>query len=318
MIRKRLITTTLPPLQAPTALGVYLRDRFTYLNQNQWDQEISSGKVYVNGDVETDPAAMLCGGETLTYDGSNIIEPEVDDRIAVLYQDDILIAVNKTGNLPVHPSGRYFNHTLTAILEDRLGQRVYPVHRIDRETSGVILLAFNSSQIDALASALARGTKEYLALVHGIFPEEEIVIDLPLGRDPESPIGKKRKAWPGGTETAVTRFRKVLTDGDISLIRCFPETGRLHQIRAHLQAVGFPIIGDKLYGREPDAFLEFIQNGLTDALLTRLILPRSALHAAGLVFNHPVMKKEIKIYAPLPKMFGDFIKARTSGKPIKP
>ncbi len=307
-MRKRLITTTVPQLQTPLPLDVYLTDRFTYFNTEQWHQEISAGKISLNGEVETNPAVILCGGAILSYDGSAIVEPEVDDNIAILYQDDFFIAVNKTGNLPVHPSGRYFNHTLTAILEDRCGCKVYPAHRIDRETSGVILLAFAGAQVNALASALAKGSKEYLALVHGIFPGGETRIDLPLGPDRDSPVAKKRRAWPGGTETAVTRFYNVLTNGEISLIRCFPETGRLHQIRAHLEAAGFPIVGDKLYGRAPDAFLDFIRHGFTDELRARLVLPRSALHAASLVFRHPKTGKEIKINAPLPKMFSDFIK----------
>lgn len=311
MTRKRLITTTLPPLKSPEALDVYLAGRFTYFTKEQWDHEISGGKVSLNDAIETHPAVILSGGETLTYDGSAIVEPDVDGNITILYEDQAFIAVNKTGNLPVHPSGRYFNHTLTAILEHRLERKVYPAHRIDRETSGVIALAFDGEGVSALASALARGSKEYLALVHGIFPDRELVIDLPLGRDSESSIAKKRKAWPKGNEAAVTRFSKVLTDGDISLVRCFPETGRLHQIRAHLQSAGFPIVGDKLYGRDENAFLEFIRHGLTDELRQRLVLPRSALHAAGLVFPHPETQKEMKIYAPMPKMFGDFIRTRT-------
>jgi len=316
-MRKRLITTTVPQFPSPAALDTYLTGRFTYFNREQWHREISAGKISVNGEVETNPDAILCGGEKLAYDGSAIVEPEVDDNITILYQDDFFIAVDKTGNLPVHPSGRYFNHTLTAILENSCGHRVYPAHRIDRETSGVILLAFVRAQVGAMASALAKGSKEYLALVHGVFPEGETMIDLALGPDSSSPVAKKRRAWPGGSETAVTRFYKVLTDGDISLIRCVPETGRLHQIRAHLEAAGFPIVGDKLYGRHPDAFLEFIRNGLTDDLLKRLLLPRSALHAASVVFRHPKTGKTKKIAAPMPQMFTDFITARTSGSSLQ-
>ena len=154
------------------------------------------------------------------------------------------------------------------------------------------------------------GSKEYLALVHGNFPDEELIVDLPLGRDLESAVRKKRKAWPGGTEGAATRFQKVLTAGDISLIRCFPETGRLHQIRAHLLAVGYPIVGDKLYGRDEAAFLTFIKQGLTAELEKQLVLPRCALHAAKLVFEHPQSKKTIIVRAPLPRMFSDYICSR--------
>jgi RluA family pseudouridine synthase len=253
---------------------------------------------------------MLRGGEILAWDGSGIVEPEVDDRITILYTDEWFIAVNKTGNLPVHPSGRYFNNTLVTLLEDRCGRKVYPVHRIDRETSGVMLLAFDGKSAGALSESLAKGSKEYLALVHGNFPDKERVVDLPLGRDRESAVSKKQKAWSGGTQKALTRFRKILTAHDISLVRCFPETGRLHQIRAHLLAAGYPIVGDKLYGRDETVFLTFIRQGLTPELEERLVLPRSALHAARLVFLHPQTKKEMVIRAPLPKMFADFILTR--------
>ena len=246
MTRKRIITSRIPPLPSMNPLDRYLTGRFSYLTQDQWRHEISCGKILLDGLIITDPVTPINGGEILTWGGSRIIEPDVDERIAILYEDEWLIAVNKTGNLPVHPSGRYFNNTLVTIMENRYGRKVYPVHRIDRETSGVILLAFDGKCAGALSESLATGSKEYLALVHGLFPDDEMIVDLPLGSDTESAIGKKRKAWAGGTETALTRFRKVLWAGQISLVRCFPETGRLHQIRAHLEAAGYPSVGDKL------------------------------------------------------------------------
>lgn len=308
MTRKRIITSQIRPLATAQRLDSYCADRFTYLSLAQWRQEIFAGKLSLSNVVVTDSARLLQGGEVLAWDGSSIVEPKVDKGFTILFEDKWFIAVNKTGNLPVHPSGRYFNNTLVALLEDRYGRKVYPVHRLDRETSGVILLAFDGKSAGVLSESLAKGSKEYLALVHGKFPDGEISIDVPLGRDPESNVAKKRKAWAGGTETARTRFRKVLTAGDISLVRCFPETGRLHQIRTHLLAAGYPIVGDKLYGRDETAFLKFIKEGFTAELQERLLLPRSALHAARLVFRHPQIGKEMILRAPLPKMFADFIR----------
>jgi RluA family pseudouridine synthase len=313
MTPTRIITSAIPPLSSAQQLDRYLAGRFSYLTQDQWRQEITDGKVSLDGETVYDPALLLKGGECLAWDGSRIVEPEIDEKITVLYEDEWFIAVNKTGNLPVHPSGRYFNHTLTAILEDRCGRKVYPVHRIDRETSGVILLAFDGKSAGDLSASLAEGSKEYLVLVHGNFPDEELIVDLPLGRDTQSAVSKKRRAWPGGTEKALTRFKKILTANDISLIRCCPETGRLHQIRAHLLAAGYPIVGDKLYGRDETAFLTFIKQGFTAGLQERLVLPRQALHAARLVFVHPQTKQEMVIRAPLPKMFADLIRERRAG-----
>ncbi|MBN1615657.1 MAG: RluA family pseudouridine synthase [Deltaproteobacteria bacterium] len=308
MKRQRIITCRIPPLESVQCLDRYCAGRFTYLSQDEWRKEIIAGKVSLDGVVALDPATTLRGGEKLAWDGSGIVEPEVDAKISIHYEDEWLVAVNKPGNLPVHPAGRYFNHTLVALLEERYGRKVYPAHRIDRETSGVILLAFDGKSARCLCESLRR--KEYLSLVHGDFPDGESRVDLPLGYDLEAAVRKKRKAWPGGTERAVTRFRKVLAAGDISLVRCFPETGRLHQIRAHLMASGYPIIGDKLYGRDENAFLDFVRHGFTEELQKRLILPRSALHAAGISFLHPFRKKEMRIRAPLPKMFTDFIRSR--------
>lgn len=303
MTRKRRMTSTVPPLCAPQALDAYLAGRFSYLTLEKWRDEISGGKVCCNDRVVTDRFQSLTGGETIAWDGGEMIEPDIDANISILYEEKAFVAVNKTGNLPVHPSGRYFNHTLVALLQERFGRAAHLVHRLDRETSGVVLAAFDSQSAAALSAALAKGEKEYLALVCGAFPENELYIDWPLGPDPNSSVTKKRRAWPGGTESARTRFQKVTQAKDVALIRCFPETGRLHQIRAHLEAAGYPIVGDKLYGGDPHAFLDFIHSGWTDDLAARLILPRQALHAAGLTFQHPFSGQEMALRAPLPELF---------------
>jgi RluA family pseudouridine synthase len=298
------------PLQGAVNLAGYYARRFTYLTEDQWAKEILGGKVFLNGEVARNPEADLKGGDHLAYDGSGIVEPAVDKGIELLYEDEWFVAVDKTGNLPVHPAGRYFNNTLVFLLEDRYGRKLYPVHRLDRETSGVILLAFDSHSVEGLSVAISHGSKEYLALVHGNFPDHGLIVDLPLGWDAASAVRKKRKAWCGGTERAMTRFTKVLTAGDISLVRCFPETGRLHQIRAHLLAAGFPIVGDKLYGKDETAFLTFVKHGFTPEIEESLILPRAALHNAKMAFRHPQTKREMIIHSPLPAMFSECIVSR--------
>jgi len=307
MMRTRIITTKVSHLQGTVKLSVYLARRFTYFTEDQWINEILGGKLSLNGEVPHNTAADLKGGDILAYDGSGIVEPAVDEGIGLLYEDEWFVAADKPGNLPVHPAGRYFNNTLIFLLEERYGRKLYPVHRLDRETSGVILLAFDSKSVEGLSESISQGSKEYLALVHGNFPDQEMTVDVPLGPDVASVVRKKRRAWEGGTERAKTRFAKVLAAGDISLVRCFPETGRLHQIRAHLLAAGFPIVGDKLYGKDETAFLTFIAQGLTPELEKRLILPRAALHHARMVFRHPKTKEEMIICAPLPVLFSECI-----------
>jgi RluA family pseudouridine synthase len=306
-IMTRIMKITIPDGFFPSRLDRYLSRRFDYLSRSAWQKEIEAEKLTLNGYVCTDASRLLKAGDTVEWDGRGIEEPPVDDTITVLHQDEYFIAVNKTGDLPVHPAGRYFHNTLTMLLGDRLGRRVFPVHRLDRETSGVILCAFTSEAAAKLSDAISNGIKEYAALVHGIFPDEKIRIDLPLGSDEKSPVMKKRKAFPGAPESALTLFKKIISFGNYSLVRCYPETGRLHQIRAHLLSAGFPIVGDKIYGIDDRLFIEFIETGMTENLARRLILPRCALHAARLKFIHPFEKKEMILSAPLPQMFIDFI-----------
>ena len=311
MNRTRIARSRIEPLPTPRPLDEYCAGRFTYLSREQWRTEISAGTVALDGLAAADAAVMVSGGELLAWTGSPAAEPEIDERIVILSADEWFVAVDKTGNLPVHPGGRYFNNTLVRLLEARFGRRVFPAHRLDRETSGVVVLAFDGRTAGRLSAALAAGAKEYLALVHGTFPAEGLTVELPLGRA-ESAVAKKRRAWPGGSENALTRFRAVLAAGGISLVRCFPETGRLHQIRAHLLAAGFPIVGDKLYGRDETAFLDFIKTGMTAELQDRLVLPRQALHASRLVFTHPFTQRETILRAPLPEMFTGLLRARES------
>jgi 23S rRNA pseudouridine955/2504/2580 synthase/23S rRNA pseudouridine1911/1915/1917 synthase len=313
MERTRISSTTIPRLAGDASLAGYCAGRFTYHSEARWQEEIRAGRVFLNGAAVCDPAAALRAGDVLAYDGSAIVEPEVDRNVRVLRRDDWFVAVDKPGNLPVHPSGRYFNNTLVFLLQDLLGRKVYPVHRLDRETSGVMLLAFEPGRVRALAEALAQGAKSYLALVHGNFPAGEQVADLPLGPDAGSAVKKKRRAWEGGSERARTRFVRVLARGDLSLVRCLPETGRLHQIRAHLLALGYPVVGDKLYGRDEGAFVAFIEKRLTPEMEARLILPRTALHSARLAFVHPGTGEEVLIGAPLPSLLARCIRSRKGG-----
>ena len=309
---KRINESTVPAGAQPASLAAYLTGRFSYLDEEQWRLEISEGKVLVNGggcSCET----VVSEGDLVAWEGREIEEPGIDADYSILYEDEQLIAVDKTGDLPVHPAGRYFNNTLTALMEKSLGAKVYPVHRLDRETSGVVLIARSAEAAAKFQISLADSTKEYLAIVRGAFPES-LDVDMPLGRDLSSPVRKKRAAYPGAAESARTRFILERNFSSYSLVRALPETGRLHQIRAHLEFAGYPIVGDKLYGGDPTRFLRFIDSGLTEDLRKELLLPRTALHAAHLEFRHPYTQKMLSISAPLPVMFSDFMQSeRTNG-----
>ena len=309
---KRVNESKVPSGVQPASLAAYLTGRFSYLDETQWRQEISEGKVLVNGGSCSCETA-LNEGDLVAWEGREIEEPGIDADYSILYEDEWMIAVDKTGDLPVHPAGRYFNNTLTSLMEKTLGAKVYPVHRLDRETSGVVLIARSAESAAKCQAALADASKEYLAIVLGSFPES-LDADMPLGRDLNSPVRKKRAAYPGAAESARTRFILERNFSSYSLVRALPETGRLHQIRAHLEYAGYPIVGDKLYGGDPTRFLRFIETGLTDELRKELLLPRTALHAARLEFRHPYTQKVLSISAPLPVMFSDFMESeRTNG-----
>ena len=135
---KRINESTVPAGARPTGLAAYLTGRFSYLDETQWRLEISEGKVMVNGSGGSCDTVVK-EGDLVAWEGREIEEPGIDADYSFLYEDEWLIAVDKTGDLPVHPAGRYFNNTLSVMLEKALGSKMYPVHRLDRETSGVIL-----------------------------------------------------------------------------------------------------------------------------------------------------------------------------------
>ncbi|MCP4134873.1 MAG: RluA family pseudouridine synthase [bacterium] len=287
----------------------YLAKRFTYLSRSQWQKEIRAGRITLNNKEIRNDHKKVMEGDSILYSGREIEEPEIDRNYSILFEDANYMAINKPGNLPVHPAGRYFFNTLTAILEEDFGCKFFPVHRLDRETSGLILMAKNSEAASKIQSSFHRVKKSYIAIVHGSVNSNEFSIDLPIGPAKNALVRKRRAAFPGAEESAATHFKKLLTFGDYTLVKAMPVTGRLHQIRVHLNYAGFPIVGDKIYGLDERFYLEFIEKGLSEELLEKLILPRCALHSRSLLFYHPFLDKDILIKAPVPDDFRDFIES---------
>ena len=304
---ERINETAVPREHERERLDVYLAGRFTYLSRTAWQREIERGRVYLNHERVESPGRRVRGGDIVRFDGRGFAESEVDDRLTVLYEDEYLVCVDKPGNLPVHPAGRYFNNTLVRILQERTGGNYFPAHRLDRETSGVILLAKRAEVASKIQRNFHTVTKSYIAIVHGRPAVREFEIRVPIRDDPTALIKKKRVASPDGGEYARTGFRALFSFGDYTLVRAFPETGRLHQIRVHLRHAGLPIVGDKLYGRDERLFGRFVREGLTGDLLSALEMPRSALHSRSLKFYHPMQGRELLIKAPVPADFREFI-----------
>lgn len=281
----------------------YLATRFTYRSRTQWGRLVRAGRLTVNGRAVR-PARRLREGDLVEYVPLARAEPPIDPTYQVLHADAWLVAVAKSGNLPMHPSGRYFHHTLLHLLlaEEPQWRRLLIVHRLDRETSGVVVFARTREAAAHLARQFRarEALKRYLALVEGRPERDRFTIELPLGRATESLVRKAVGVRPDGVP-ARTEVQVLHRGENWAWVEARPATGRLHQIRVHLRAAGLPILGDKLYGRDERLFLKFVAGReLTPAEAAALALPRQALHAYELRLRHPATEAALTLRAPLP------------------
>jgi 23S rRNA pseudouridine1911/1915/1917 synthase len=252
--------------------------------------------------------------------------------LKIVYEDDAILVVDKPAGLALHPTARYHVTTLTWALANRhrnaSGEKPDPAHRLDRETSGLVACGRTSLFTRSLKGQFAARLvdKSYLALVEGAPVDAMFSIDFPLvvggGR-----VKVKARVDPEGAKAATAcEVLQRYTDGEgkpLSLLRCVPLTGRQHQIRAHLHAAGFPIVGDKLYGPSEEIFLRLAESGGTPApagMFDDEITPeerkalrlwRQALHAATLELTHPVTAEKIRFESPLPDDIAALIETLT-------
>ena len=304
---EKITVSTVPETVPEQRIDRYLAGRFTYFSRSRWQKEIQDGRVLCNGRPVTSGHKTVKAGDSISYAGTDREEPPVKTDYSVIFEDDHLLAVNKPGNLPVHPSGCFFNNTLLMLLRKSFGEEIYPVHRLDRETSGLILFSKNRELTAAFQQGLSKGQKTYLAVVHGHPEKESFTVDVPIGNDIKSPIRKKRAAYEGAPESALTRFTAVSDHGDFSLLRAEIETGRQHQIRVHCLYSGLPIVGDKIYGIDETCYLEFIEQGVTERIISTLKFHRCALHSSSISLVHPVSGRRMLLESPLPPDFRQLV-----------
>lgn len=225
-------------------------------------------------------------------------EPEVPREISVVHQDPWFYLIDKPAGLPVHPTARYHHATLTSVLRERFpGEPLQMAHRLDRETSGLMLIARSFEAGSAFKQLFAKRKirKRYLAIVHGTVPWDEQTVDLPIG-PAQGQVRIRMDIMPveNGGLPATSQFRVVARAAQHTLLECLPLTGRQHQIRVHANQLGHPLLGDKLYPDE-GVFLRW----LDDPDETPLEFPRHALHAAGLHFVHPSSGEPLDFSIPL-------------------
>lgn len=239
----------------------------------------------------------------------------VPARIDIVAESSEWLVVNKPPLLQVHPSKPSHAATMWHLLRDLLayelanGGQVSIINRLDRETSGLVLIAKSHEAARHFCMLMERGriAKQYVALIWGWPAEDEFTIDAPLlrqGTQKPSRIYLKQCVHPSGAQ-ARTRFRverRFNHEGPFALVRAYPETGRMHQIRVHLAHAGHPVVGDKIYGPSEDNYLTFIETGWTAELETSLLLRRHALHSTVL----EIADDGLRFEAPLPPDMEDF------------
>jgi len=287
--------------RAGERLDVFVTRRLPELTRSRVRRLIDEGMVTIDGRLPAKAGAPLEPGQRVhvTLPPPEPLAPAPEAiPLRVVYEDADLLVVDKPAGLAVHPAPGHPSHTLVnAVLArcpelSRAGGEGRPgiVHRLDKDTSGLIIVAKN----DAAHLALARQLKErevektYLALVEGRLSPAEGVIDAPLGRHPRH---RKKMAVVAGGRAARTRYRVLREIDGRSLVEVRPETGRTHQVRVHFASIGHPVAGDALYGRR----------ATPGSPAGRAGLRRQFLHAQRLAFRHPRTGERLELEAPLPQ-----------------
>ncbi|MBI5597792.1 MAG: RluA family pseudouridine synthase [Elusimicrobia bacterium] len=297
--------------EAPAAAGGrldrFLAARIKGTTRAAAQRMLDEGRVRVEGR----PGAPRAATRVALEDSVVVLYPRRFDppadveRLTVLHEDASLLVVDKPAGVLSHPTDKAAHNSVTEILKGQFPRAVFHLaHRLDRETSGVLVLAKDAASARSLQEQFERRetAKEYLALVSGRPDWTETVVDLPLagaGGD----IRVRQAGSPDGYP-ALTEFRVESAGADRALVRCRPRTGRLHQIRVHLAHLGHPILGDLLYRGGGELYLKAVARTLTPQDREASGAPRQMLHARSLTLRHPGTGAPLTVEAPLPADFG--------------
>lgn len=307
-----LISPPVPKEKVNTRLDKWIADSFPKLSRAKVSSLINAGNLTFKGEPTLYSSKRVKEGEvfclTVPPEPPSVLLPQKQD-LNILYEDDDIIIVNKQAGVVVHPGAGNFTDTLVNGLLYHAGENLSDnagtdrpgiVHRIDKDTSGVLVIAKNDAAHRFLAAKFKVHdiTRVYKAVVWGIPNPVNGTITGNIGRSPAN--RQKMAILKDGGRNAVTHYRtlQVLAGGAASLIECKLETGRTHQIRVHLTSIGNPLVGDATYGFDK----RFSKVPMSDSVKQALFsFPRQALHAEVLGFIHPVTGKEVIFSAPLPQ-----------------
>ena len=233
----------------------------------------------------------------------------------VVYEDESLIAFDKPSGLSIAPDHRDKGQVnLMELVREKMGSGVANVHRIDADTSGLVLCAKTKPALDFLSGQFQSKTvkKVYETITVGLPPEDEFTVDLVIKEDEAKPgrmcVVKKHGKASVTDFTVRARFPQPAGRPAFAHVECRPQTGRTHQIRLHLSVNGTPILNDPLYGNETALLLSDLKRGYKGRDDERPLIARLALHASGLIINHPVTREPLTIVAPLPQDFAVALK----------
>lgn len=301
---------TVESAEAGERLDRVLAARLAALSRTRLKRLVETGQVRLEGATITDPSLRVKPGQSFLIE----VPPPADDRptpqamaLAIAFEDDQVLVLDKPAGLVVHPAPGNLDRTLVNALLAHCGEslagiggvrRPGIVHRLDKDTSGLMVIAKTELAHHKLSAAFAahRMTRAYLALVRGVPSPRDGEIAARIGRSRTN--RKKMAVLASGGKTALTRYRTLRSFGTAAaLIECRLATGRTHQIRVHLAAKGHPLIGDQVYGRGRASSLPAIARDF----------PRQALHAARLGFLHPTHGDYLEFSSPLPKDMTDLV-----------
>ena len=274
----------------------FLVRRFPYQDEKNWLECIKLGTIKINN-KKVSPHRVLKNRDIISYERLRSQEPDIDSRYNILYSDNSILVVEKNGNIPISESGKYYRNTLINILKENEGYpELFAVHRLDKETSGVLLIARNKKVATLLGEQFARQIPEktYHAILVGEFDKESFLVDQPIQKatPDESRVRIRQVVNPEGKPSrTLFTAHKIHSGLTLAAIQTF--SGRTHQIRCHAEYIGYPVLGDKLYGQSDDLFLEFLSGSREPVFPPFGKITRQLLHASSLSFIHPETEKKV-------------------------